>query len=114
MGGIKGKGWIQCPFCRRSFLPLHNVPITYSKRQLVVMQFVSRYFSEFGCAPTIKEIATEFGLKKATIFVVLRSLTRKGALGRTRKGSWRDSVIIDRQFINNFEKEEQDGQAKRW
>jgi repressor LexA len=69
-------------------------PITDRQRQ--VLDFVTSYFGEHGCPPTLREISTHIGTKgTATAIVHLEALERKGHITR-REGSSRNISLAGR------------------
>jgi len=51
-------------------------------KQLRIVEFVRRYDRDHGFAPTLDEIASEFGVSKVTIHEHMKALERKGAVRR--------------------------------
>ncbi len=53
-------------------------------KQLRVFEFVKAFRSSHGYAPTLEEIAIEFGVSKITVLQHLRALEKRGAIRRGR------------------------------
>src|SRR5512136_2739270 len=53
-------------------------------KQLRVLTFIRDYTNARGYAPTMQELADEFGVSKVTVFEHIAALHRKGYLKRTR------------------------------
>ena len=51
-------------------------------KQLEVLELISRHRNEHGYSPTLKELSTELGVSKVTVFERVEALIRKGALHR--------------------------------
>lgn len=56
----------------------------FTDRQLKVLGFVNSYTRTNGVAPTLKEIAEQFGVTKVTALEHLRALEKKNAIRRSR------------------------------
>ena len=55
-----------------------------SKRQFQVLEFIKKYFAQYGYAPALKEIATELGLKSTgTVHGHLDALEKKNYIQRS-------------------------------
>ncbi len=53
-------------------------------KQLRVLTFIRDYSNAHGYAPTMQELADEFGVSKVTVFEHIAALHKKGYLRRTR------------------------------
>src|SRR5512138_3454463 len=53
-------------------------------KQLRVLTYIRDYTHARGYAPTMQELADEFGVSKVTVFEHIAALHRKGYLKRTR------------------------------
>jgi len=53
-------------------------------RQMRVVEFIRRFRAKRGYAPTLEEIASHFGVIKATVQTYLRTLVEKGVIRRRR------------------------------
>ena len=53
-------------------------------KQLRVLEFISEFRHSHGYAPTLEEIAREFGVSKITVLQHLRALEKRGAIRRRR------------------------------
>ena len=53
-------------------------------KQMRVLQYVRDYRKSRGYAPTMQELANEFGVSKVTVFEHIAALQRKGLLKRSR------------------------------
>jgi repressor LexA len=56
-----------------------------TQRQQETLDFIEEFTEREGMAPTIYEIADQFGIKSATSFAHVRALQRKGYLTRSNK-----------------------------
>lgn len=63
--------------------PKKRLP-TLTPKQLRVLTFIRDYSNARGYAPTMQELADEFGVSKVTVFEHIAALTRKGYLTRSR------------------------------
>jgi repressor LexA len=59
-----------------------HTPLT--PKQLRVLTYIRDYQSARGYAPTMQELADEFGVSKVTVFEHISALQRKGLLKRSR------------------------------
>src|SRR5512145_1184445 len=58
--------------------------MTFTEKQLLIMQFIQSYRAERRVSPTMEEIAGNFGVTKITIYEHLNQLEQKGALKRIK------------------------------
>jgi len=65
-----------------------------TKRQRQILDFLQSYTEEEGMAPTLEEIAANFGVNKVTIFGHIGELERKGVIERAGKGLSRSLRIV--------------------
>ncbi|MBK9120994.1 MAG: transcriptional repressor LexA [Phycisphaerales bacterium] len=65
---------------RKPDLPLPSL----TPKQLRVLTFIRDYSNARGYAPTMQELADEFGVSKVTVFEYLAALQRKGYVKRSR------------------------------
>lgn len=56
-----------------------------TEKQQKVLDYIDRFMRSEGMAPTVYEMADEFGIKPATAFAHVRALQRKGYLTRSSK-----------------------------
>ncbi|MDD3118031.1 MAG: S24 family peptidase [Victivallales bacterium] len=54
-----------------------------TEKQQNILKFIAEFEEQENMAPTVYEIADQFGIKTATVFAHIRALQRKGALTRT-------------------------------
>jgi repressor LexA len=59
-----------------------HAPLT--PKQLRLLTFIRDFSSAHGYAPTMQELADEFGVSKVTVFEHIAALQRKGFLSRSR------------------------------
>jgi repressor LexA len=59
-------------------------PASLTPKQLRVLTFIRDYSRAKGYAPTMQELADEFGVSKVTVFEHIAALQRKGYLKRSR------------------------------
>ncbi len=59
-------------------------PMSLTPKQLRVLTFVRDFTRAHGYAPTMQEVADEFGISKVTVFEQLTALQKKGLLRRGR------------------------------
>lgn len=57
--------------------------VTLTPRQFEVLSFIDAYIRENGFAPTLVEIAGEWGVSKVTAYEHVDELVKKGVLERT-------------------------------
>ena len=62
-------------------------------KQLRLVNFIRDFTAEHGYAPTLEEMAREFGVSKITVFEHVQKLKRRGALRHTRRRA--RSVEVD-------------------
>lgn len=68
------------------------------KRQKQILDFLNKYISKYGHAPTLVEIAKKLGVKSlATVHEHLQTLERKGLIKKT-SGVVRSIELIDRRI----------------
>jgi repressor LexA len=60
------------------------VPGSLTPKQLRVLTYIRDYSRAKGYAPTMQELADEFGVSKVTVFEHIAALQRKGYLRRSR------------------------------
>jgi len=65
-------------------------------KQQEILDFIDLFSRREGMAPTVYEIADDFGIKSATAFAHLRALQRKGYVTRTSKARSLSLVHSDR------------------
>lgn len=56
-----------------------------TEKQQEILDFIDQFSRQEGMAPTVYEIAEEFGIKSATAFAHVRALQRKGYVTRSSK-----------------------------
>lgn len=56
-----------------------------TKKQRELLAFIEKFSNNEGMAPTVYEIADEFGIKTSTVFAHLQALQKKGFLTRSSK-----------------------------
>lgn len=56
----------------------------FTEKQLRIMEFIQSFRAERGIAPTLEEIARNFGVTKITIYEHINQLERKGAIRREK------------------------------
>ncbi len=71
----------------------------YTDRQVAILEFVQRYRRLRSVAPTLEEIAQNFGVSKVTIYDHVRQLERKNAI-RREKHRARSLEIIDPDYLD--------------
>lgn len=59
-------------------------PTSLTPKQLRVLTFIRDFSHARGYAPTMQELADEFGVSKVTVFEHIAALQRKGYLNRSR------------------------------
>lgn len=59
-------------------------PASLTPKQLRVLTFIRDFTKARGYAPTMQELADEFGVSKVTVFEHIAALQRKGCLRRSR------------------------------
>jgi len=69
-----------------------TTPLT--RHQLAVAVAIRDFRHRHGYAPTMQELADQFGVEKATIFDHVRALEAKGVLRRDPSGKARSLEII--------------------
>lgn len=78
--------------------------ISYTAKQLMVMQIIATFVREKSIAPTYSEIATKMGVSSITVFEHCDALKRKGAISM-EKGVQRSIKVLDQQFIGMSDRE---------
>lgn len=68
-----------------------------TRRQHQILDFLKEYTRETGMAPTLEEIAANFGVNKVTIFGHIGELERKGVIERAGKGLSRSLRVVEEQ-----------------
>lgn len=66
-----------------------------TRRQHQILDYLKSYTEETGMAPTLEEIAANFGVNKVTIFGHIGELERKGVIERAGKGLSRSLRVVD-------------------
>lgn len=66
----------------------------YTKKQMVVMEYIAGYQVEHGISPTLEEIGEHLGVTRVTAFQHVKSLEKKGAI-RTKPLLSRSIEIVD-------------------
>lgn len=61
-----------------------HMPSSPTPKQLRVLTYIRDYTRANGYAPTMQELADEFGVSKVTVFEHITALQRKGLLRRSR------------------------------
>jgi repressor LexA len=64
--------------------PSKNLSVSLTPKQLRVLTYIRDYTSAHGYAPTMQELADEFGVSKVTVFEHIAALQKKGLLRRAR------------------------------
>ena len=64
--------------------PSKNLSVSLTPKQLRVLTYIRDYTSAHGYAPTMQELADEFGVSKVTVFEHITALQAKGFLKRSR------------------------------
>lgn len=64
--------------------PERKRPASLTPKQLRVLTYIRDYQNARGYAPTMQELADEFGVSKVTVFEHISALQRKGLLKRSR------------------------------
>lgn len=63
---------------------LKKWPLSLTPKQLRVLTYIRDFSNAKGYAPTMQEVADEFGVNKVTVFEHIASLQKKGYLRRAR------------------------------
>jgi repressor LexA len=71
----------------------HKAALT--RRQHQILDYLKSYTEETGMAPTLEEIAANFGVNKVTIFGHIGELERKGVIERAGKGLSRSLRVVE-------------------
>ena len=66
-------------------------------KQRDFLNFIKRFSAEEGMAPTVYEIADEFGIKTSTVFAHLQALQKKGYLTRSSKAR---SIALSKNVVS--------------
>lgn len=66
-----------------------------TRRQHQILDYLKSYTEETGMAPTLEEIAANFGVNKVTIFGHIGELERKGVIERAGKGLSRSLRVVE-------------------
>ncbi len=64
--------------------PVRQGRASLTPKQMRVLKFIRDYSRTNGYAPTMQELADEFGVSKVTVFEHIAALQRKGCLQRSR------------------------------
>ncbi len=68
-----------------------------TKKQREFLAFIEKFSKEEGMAPTVYEIADQFGIKTSTVFAHLQALQKKGFLTRSSKAR---SISLSKKITN--------------
>ncbi len=68
----------------REFLPSLYESISYTRRQLQIMEFVRDFRRFHKISPTLGEVADKFGVSEVTICEHMDQLERRGAIKREK------------------------------
>lgn len=71
-----------------------NHPLTSKQRD--TLQFIREMFADKGHAPTLQEIADNFGISKVSAFERCDQLIARGLVRRAAKGASRGLIPADR------------------
>lgn len=72
-----------------------NSKAALTRRQHQILDYLKSYTEESGMAPTLEEIAANFGVNKVTIFGHIGELERKGVIERAGKGLSRALRVVE-------------------
>lgn len=71
--------------------PLRLTPLARSRR-ILALEFIRRYFRQFGCSPSFGEIAAALDIPQPRVGAIVRELVRQGAI--THTAGQRRSIVL--------------------